>query len=174
MAASSSAVDRRPPRRLGDWTALAVLGALFFLQLVYLGINVAASNLVIAAAEYRLDIYIDAEYQDWVLENTSREIRSAFRDVLPTFRQHKPEIDIEPRRILVTVLIKNGVDVRPIFESIGQRLNEPLRERWQRPTGTSVVRLANIEVTPYPWFKPLDLVSLVVLFGAAGAWIFFP
>jgi hypothetical protein len=172
MAVSSTAPVGRRPRPLSEWITLAILGVLLLFQLVYLGLGLTARNLVIAAAVYQLDVYVDAEYDDWVRANTLQETWFAFQDMAPEFRQHRPEVDVEPRRISVTVLIKNGVDVRARFESLGQGLNELVRQKWERAPGASVVRLADVKVTTYPWFKPLDLVSLMVLLAAVAAWVF--
>jgi hypothetical protein len=171
MTISFDAPIPQRPREFSEWIALAVIGFLLLVEVTYLGLGMAARNLVIAVGEYKLDRYVEEE---WLLATAHQEARAAFQVVMPEFRQHKPEVDIRPRRVLVTVLVRGNIDVRPIFELVGQRLDDQIRKHEQVTWAATTAQLSNIEFTPYSWFKPLDLVSLVVLLGAGAVWVVFP
>jgi hypothetical protein len=179
MAVSSGALAPRLPRRLSEWIALAVLGALLLCQLGYLGLGLASQNLVIAVGTYQIerkvvDRLLVEKPEGWFVENAEKEAHAVFQDITPKFREHRPFVDVTSTRFVVTVLVKNGANLPPMFESLGQRLDGLIREQQLLPPEAPLVALTDVLVTPYPWFKSLDLVSLVVLLGAGGAWVFLP
>jgi hypothetical protein len=148
------------------------------MQVVYLGLGFATRNLVIVAGTYQIDPVfwekVIVEQPGWLIANVHQEARVAFRDVAAEFREHAAVVEITPHRVVVTVLVKNRVDLRPMFESLGRRLDELVRERQRLPPGAPGFKLTDLELKRYPWFRPLDIVSLVVLLGAVGAWVFLP
>ncbi len=190
MAVSSGKLAPKRPRRRSEFIALAVFGVLLLFQLVYLGLGLASRNLIVAAGTYQIEEtmgekVIAAMPEGRLFANARQEARAAFRDVTPEFRAHRPVVDVAPEfrgrrpvvnftRFVVTVLVTNRAGLRPMFESIGQRLDELIREQQQLPPGAPLFQLIDVEVKPYPWLKPLDIVSVLVLLGAGGAWIFLP
>jgi hypothetical protein len=178
MAVNPDALIMPRPRRLSKWIALAN-GVLLLIQLVNLGLGIATRNLVIAVGTYQIerkvvDRVLVEKPQGWFVENAQKEAGAVFQDITPKFRDHRPFFDVTPTRFVLTVLVENGADLRPMLGSLGRRLDGLIREPQLLQPGAPLFALTDVLVTPYPWFKPLDLVSLVVLLGAVAAWIFLP
>jgi hypothetical protein len=154
-----------------DLIAIVLLSSLLVIQVAQLVLGYSARSYVIAKADFVFDRYLE---ETWMLDNGMAEADAAFVDAMPTFRRHRPEVDCNLRHLVITVLVKGNVDTRPIFAAIQDSLNRVVRAKRQIEQSVTPITLADLSLTPYPWFKPLDLLSALVLSASILGWMFFP
>jgi hypothetical protein len=152
-----------------DLIAVAALGGLLALHVTYVGLGFLARHYVIAVGDYALSKFPEPG----MLEKAMAISSAAFEDDMPTFRRHRPEVNIASRRLKITVLVRGGTSIRLVFESIEQRLSDVLRAG-QTDESDRPVSLIDIQLTPYPWIRPLDVLVAFVLAGAFIGWFVFP
>ena len=160
---------RRPAGSL-DRLAVAILGCLLLIHLVHLAFGLMARSHVVAQATYALDRRFDVE---WAGDSSRMEIVSAFRDAMPEFRQREPIIDVGPKYMTVTVIVRGDVAASSLFEELTHRLTTMAREKYQLRPDANPISLSELRVTPYLWFKPLDFIAALVLFGSILAWVIY-
>ncbi|MDA9464510.1 hypothetical protein [Bradyrhizobium sp. CCBAU 53415] len=154
-----------------DLIAILLLASLLATQMVGIGLGLIARTYVVVRADFSFDRYLE---EDWMLENGQAEAAVAFKDVMPTFRRHRPAVDCNLRNLVIIVLVPGNIDTRPIFEKIETNLNNIVRSKRQIEAGVKPVKLAELSLTAYPWFKPLDILASLVLLGALLFWFFLP
>jgi hypothetical protein len=167
-----SLADYRLRRPAGsfDRLAVAILGCLLLIHLVHLAFGVMAKSHVVAQGIYALDRRFDVE---WAGDSARMEIVSVFRDAMPEFRQRQPMIDVGPKSMTVTVIIRGDVVASSLFEELAHRMTKMAREKDKLGPDANPVSLSELRVTPYAWFKPLDFVVALVLVGSILAWVIY-
>lgn len=157
----------RRPAGLLDLLAVAILGCLLLLHLAHLAFGLMARSHLVAQARYALDRRFDVE---WAGDGARAEIVSAFRDAMPKFRQREPIVDVGPKYMTVTVIVRGDAAASPLFAELTRRLTTMARERYRLPADATPISLSDLQVTPYVWFKPLDFVAALVLVGSILGW----
>lgn len=160
---------RRPAGWL-DRLAVAILGCLLLLHLVHLAFGLMAKSHVVAQATYALDRHFDVE---WAGDSARMEIVSALHGAMPEFRQREPIVDVGPKFMTVTAIIRGDVAASSLFEELTHRLTKMAREKYQLGPDANPISLSELRVTPYAWFKPLDFVAALVLVGSILAWVIY-
>jgi hypothetical protein len=160
----------RRPAGSFDRLAVAILGCLLLIHLIHLALGVKAKSYVVAQGIYALDRRFDVE---WAGDSTRMEIVSAFSDAMPEFRRRQPIVDVGPRSMTVTVIIRGDVAANSLFEELTHRLTKMAREKYQLGPDANPISLSELRVTPYAWFKPLDFVAALVLVGSILAWVIY-
>jgi hypothetical protein len=129
-----------------------------------------ARSHVVAQATYAVDSRFDVER---ARDSSRMEIVSALRGAMPEFRQREPIVDIGPKDMTVTVIIRGDIAASSLFEELARRLTKMAREKYQLGPDANPISLSELRVTPYPWFKPLDFVTALVLLGSILAWVIY-
>jgi hypothetical protein len=180
---SAASLDRKVPMKIRvanyrlrrpagsfDRLAVAILGCLLLTHLVHLAFGVVAKSHVVAQGIYALDRHFDVE---WAGDSARMEVVSSFRGAMPEFRPRQPIVEVEPKYMTVTVILRGDVAARPLFEELTHRLTKMARERYQLRPDANPISLSELRVTPYAWFKPLDFVAALMLVGSILAWVIY-
>jgi hypothetical protein len=146
-----------------DQIAFGILSALFLIQLMQIGLAYTAHDLLICRALYSISGPID---RGLLYERARDQASSAFEQAAPSFRAHKPELDLTPSGLRVEVLTRNVPRLRETFNAYAERVNEGIGHQRQ-----SSIMLATFDKSRFVWLRPLDVASLVILLAGMSVWM---
>jgi len=155
-------------KKAADLLALAMVAILQLLMLVHVGASFAARGYIVVHASYTVvgaastvdKCQCTAPRLCWPMEDVRIAAEGALHDLQPLFRRHPPIVEYRGGILSISVLLRENTDLQPLFAKIGADVVATSRAKQLSCWNIEELNLQPLEISVYPWLKPLDVIAL--------------